>query len=422
MAYAANQFFTSRTIKESAVEVEEPLAPTSDLEKMPTRNSVMSIPMWKSIRMIWRRQTEDVSKSEKDIPGTWTAESTGINDPSRLLRRSTDRSLAARSYVPPRSTVQFIPGAYDMSSAGPSYFSAPSGQIPGSQSYDFAPGTSAIYDGPYSQVSQMSGSYSPVQRYQPYRGLAEAYGTPQRPSELGDSFSAPRSATPVVAPLPKDTSEEADSDDLYSADDELGVRTARAVFDFEATDSEDLSFKAGDILTLLPRISPYKGWAYVNSNLGNGLNILTMESHARIGTNFGVVPRDFIKMIDPPQGSAPATSINYIANSQNSDISAYETDNLEPSTSYKSFSQEGDDIGYRPDGPDSFGLPPEGISSSFTGVTLEEPSSNSSSIPASRRFGTVFGGLDEIMMSGEASGNTRLEPIPEEGSVVAESV
>jgi hypothetical protein len=38
------------------------------------------------------------------------------NDPSRLARRSTDRSLAAPHFVPPLSTVQYLPGAYDLSS------------------------------------------------------------------------------------------------------------------------------------------------------------------------------------------------------------------------------------------------------------------------------------------------------------------
>jgi len=39
-----------------------------------------------------------------------------VNDPSRIVRRPTERSLAERQFVPPKSTVQYLPNAYDLSS------------------------------------------------------------------------------------------------------------------------------------------------------------------------------------------------------------------------------------------------------------------------------------------------------------------
>jgi len=220
--------------------------------------------------------------------GPWGLDSTAINDPSRLTRRSTDRSLAARAYLPPRSTVQFIPGAYDLSNTGPSYFSSAPSQILGTQSYDFATGysggQSALYDGPYSQVSQLSSSFSPgynlYQTYEPYSYSTvkgEADGTPSRPAELGVPFMQPKSselgisysALPApspatLSPLPIPPKQPNNSDDLYSADDNVGLaRKVKALYDLETSDPKNLSFKAGEVITLSGPLDVTAPWLYV---------------------------------------------------------------------------------------------------------------------------------------------------------------
>jgi hypothetical protein len=144
--------------------------------------------------------------------------------------------------------------------------------MPSSQSYDFATGTSGTlrYDGPVSQVSQLSGPYSPVYRpYPSFTGIAEADGTPlyrPEPNELGSSITGLRPPTPFAPPLPISAREAEVTDDLYDAEvGELEVKKARALYSFDAVESEDLSFKEGEIITLSRRTDPYKGWAYAIS-------------------------------------------------------------------------------------------------------------------------------------------------------------
>jgi hypothetical protein len=171
--------------------------------------------------------------------------------------------------------------------------------------------------------------------------------------------------------------------------------------------------------------------------------ILTVKRHGRIGSRFGVFPRNFVEIIDALEAGGPASSTNYIAYSpsnlyptgpasnspatSDTDIpysqhygepfTPYIPDSSVPSTSYVAYPPDGDETGYRPEAPDSFGLPPEGFSSSFAGQTLEESVSDSS-IPTSRRSEVVLGSIDDVMIGiEESSTNVRLEPIPEEGSV-----
>jgi hypothetical protein len=267
IAYAANKFFTSQTMRESAVEPEEPATPGRDLEKMPAAASAASTSSWKKLGKRLRRRKLKISEPVAYPPetgygpGFWALEPTSINDPSRLVRRSTDRSLAARSYVPPRSTVQFIPGAYDLSSAGPSYYSQPS-QIPGSASFNFATGTSGD-DGLYSQVSQMSASYTPrYQEYQPHLGVEGVDGTPFHLHELEDPSVNTRPQTPLRPNVNANTRFGA-SNAVVGVEHALSQAKARAIYDFDAVESEDLGFKIGDVITLIDEIDLYAGWMCV---------------------------------------------------------------------------------------------------------------------------------------------------------------
>jgi hypothetical protein len=56
------------------------------------------------------------SPKERDIQTSYDLNNITVNDPSRLARRSTDRSLADPNFIPPQSTVQYLPSAYDLSS------------------------------------------------------------------------------------------------------------------------------------------------------------------------------------------------------------------------------------------------------------------------------------------------------------------
>jgi hypothetical protein len=210
-----------------------------------------------------RAPREDLS-----TPGPLFGDPPNINDPSRLVRRSTDRSLAGRYYVPPRSTVQFLPGAYDFSNNdGPLYSSSIPSQVPsGTQAYDFATSSGPHYS-----------QFMPRPEYYPYQNSSsnERYyhelAHPTLPVEADSQPIYPRTS-PVVAVIPPlfrdpppPSPQNTDALDilyLHSAAqaENLETHQARALFAFMGSDPEDLNFEKDDIITVISKVDKNENW------------------------------------------------------------------------------------------------------------------------------------------------------------------
>jgi len=247
-----------------------------DLEKLPTTSSMSSAHTWNKVTRTLFRQKHLAPKNLRATPDTTLGEPPSINDPSRLIRRSTDRSLAGRNYIPPRSTVQFLPGAYDFPSTdGPSHYSSMPTQVPpGTQAYDFAtnPGP------PYSQYipqteyypDRSSSAYEPYYQYG-NQGLAEAdswetsriHGV----HEIGPAVT-PETRRPPPASLENTTAfNKLFNNVTNSAElaEDLETHRARALFEFVGSDPKDLTFGRDDIITVISKLDKTKDWWYVPS-------------------------------------------------------------------------------------------------------------------------------------------------------------
>lgn len=353
IAWAAHKFFTAAAAKES-----RPRTPkvqwSDDLEKFPSATSRSSAKTWKKVAQLFSSSNTRSPSERYPTPGTAWGEQTSINDPSRLVRRSTDRSLAGRHYIPPRSTVQFLPGAYDFSNAdGPlpqpishgSYLSPPS-QVPyGSQAYDFATPTGA----PYNQYSPyVSPPQDPEKRgwlndynaqyhnmpYYPNYGLETKLPVEadSHPVSSYQSFSkitpatylSPPSPQPQYIPTPNSPPptpglQDSQSENIAAQPESLASNyQARALFSFEGEAAEDLTFEKDDVI-IVTNDDDESWW------------------QGRIGLRTGIFPRTYVEVL------LPSTS-----------------DPIQPIATSLSYA-EGDETGYRPDGPDSFGLPPDSL-------------------------------------------------------------
>lgn len=107
IAYTAHKFFASKPTQPSSNPNLATQSHTRDIEQQP------STPLSKFSRLFSRSAT---SSKHLDRQTSYDLNNITVNDPSRLARRTTDRSLADRNFVPPQSTVQYLPSAYDLSS------------------------------------------------------------------------------------------------------------------------------------------------------------------------------------------------------------------------------------------------------------------------------------------------------------------
>jgi hypothetical protein len=105
MAYVAQMFFTVRSSKS--------VPPTKHVLQPEIENQ-QSTPLPKWARIFSRSDTPALK--EQRLQESYDLNNIVVNDPSRLARRSTDRSLADHNFIPPQSTVQYLPSAYDLSS------------------------------------------------------------------------------------------------------------------------------------------------------------------------------------------------------------------------------------------------------------------------------------------------------------------
>jgi hypothetical protein len=263
IAYAANKFFTSTGTEASTAKVEIS-EPSNDLEKLPTNISTFRGNLRGLFSKASRIKQQDGKEDLIGVP----YEDTDVNDPSRpLIRRSTDRSLAARNYVPPRSTVQYLPGAFDYSglythSSMPSHF-------PSAQSYDFAMESHAqasfnahppqeLEQNPQSQVSQYYGyEYSQAStQYQIHEMPIEGH---QRSETIDQSIRTmaptPRLILPQLPPFDSITPQTF----LLEAED-LEVRRAKALFTLTKIRSDILDFEEGNVVTVLSKIDTSAEW------------------------------------------------------------------------------------------------------------------------------------------------------------------
>jgi hypothetical protein len=266
IAYAAHKFFASAAARESRPKARN-VHWSDDLEKLPNTGSRSSANTWNKLTRIFSRPKDGSAKDRFPTPSTIFGDGPSINDPSRLVRRSTDRSLADRNYVPPRSTVQFLPGAYDFSNldAALSYPSAPTYVPPGTQACDFAAGS-----GTYSQ-------YIPQTDYYPYAypsALKEtSYRYERQELEAAAPQFNPHSRPPLLSVLhspPPPGAQVANENDRFyknrlyknSAEqaENLETHQARAIFSFTGTDPEDLSFEKGGVITVLSEVDKTVDW------------------------------------------------------------------------------------------------------------------------------------------------------------------
>jgi hypothetical protein len=247
VAYAAHKFFASAAGKESrpkAMKVQW----SDDLEKFPSRSSRVSANALEKITKIFFKSKGRLSNERIPTPGTFFGDGFSINDPSRLIRRSTDLSLADRHYVPPRSTVQFLPGAYDFSgNEGPLFYTPASGYDPlRTQAYDFA--TS-------SETYNFGNAYLPQ--------LHELSGGGRTPPEIGDVKERPQIPPPTrpIPPRPKRPESTNVLNRLYRYSDKPDHerRQARAIADFPSRFGE-MGFDKGDTIIVLSEIDESDEW------------------------------------------------------------------------------------------------------------------------------------------------------------------
>jgi hypothetical protein len=262
IAYAANKFFTSRGTEASTAKVEIS-EPSNDLEKLPTNISTFRGNLRGLFSKASRIKQQDGKEDLIGVP----YEDTNVNDPSRpLIRRSTDRSLAARNYVPPRSTVQYLPGAFDYS--GSYTHSSMPGHLPiSTQSYDFAVGSYAqasfnvpqeFEQPPQPQVSQYYGyeySQSSTQ-YQSHEMPVEGHERSETIDQSTRTMApTPRLILPQLPPFGSITPHTF----LLEAED-LEVRRAKALFTLTKIRSDVLDFEEGNVITVLSKIDTSAEW------------------------------------------------------------------------------------------------------------------------------------------------------------------
>jgi hypothetical protein len=262
IAYAANKFFTSRGTEASTAKVEIS-EPSNDLEKLPTNISTFRGNLRGLFSKASRIKQQDGKEDLIGVP----YEDTEVNDPSRpLIRRSTDRSLAARNYVPPRSTVQYLPGAFDYS--GSYTHSSMPGHLPiSTQSYDFAVGSYAqasfnvpqeFEQPPQPQVSQYYGyeySQSSTQ-YQSHEMPVEGHERSETIDQSTRTMApTPRLILPQLPPFGSITPHTF----LLEAED-LEVRRAKALFTLTKIRSDVLDFEEGNVITVLSKIDTSAEW------------------------------------------------------------------------------------------------------------------------------------------------------------------
>jgi SH3 domain len=272
IAYAAHKFFTSAAARESSPQKMK-VHWSEDLEKVSTPGSRRSESTWNKIARIFLRSKDDSPNHRFPTPSTIFGDGPSINDPSRLVRRSTDRSLTERHYIPPRSTVQFLPGAYDLSNIdGPySYPSVSTYVPPGTQAYDFAT-SSGMYNQYVSKTDYNQYSYqSPpfevsynqaipfarqeldgvAQQAYPRSELASVGYEPELPpSPPGPQISSAYDRS-YKNNLNKNSAEQAEN---------LEIRQARAIFSFTGSDPEDLRFEQGDTIVVLSEVDKSVDW------------------------------------------------------------------------------------------------------------------------------------------------------------------
>jgi hypothetical protein len=235
---------------------------SEDLEKLPTASSRSSANTWHKITRVFSRPKDGSLKGRFPTPGT-IGDEPSINDPSRLFRRSTDRSLAERNYIPPRSTVQFLPGAYDFSNNdGPLSLPTASTYIPfGTQPYDYATGS-----GTYSQYVSQTDNYqypyqSPSSNQQHYQYERQELDAVAHQTYLPPSPPATRisQSSPPLSPQ-KVSAGQLLYESLVAQAENIEPHQARALFNFKAKDAEDLNFEEGDIITVLSGVDKSLDW------------------------------------------------------------------------------------------------------------------------------------------------------------------
>ena len=245
VAYAAHEFFASAAGKESRPKAMK-VRWSDDLEKFPSRSSRVSTNPFEKITKIFFRSKDRLPKKRISTPGTFFGDGPSINDPSRLIRRSTDLSLADRHYIPPRSTVQFLPGAYDFSgNEGPFFYTPSSGyNPPRSQVHDFA---------------TSSETYSIGNAYLPQ--LHELSGGTHTPPETGDVMERLQIPPPTRPPPPTPPESTNVLTRLYSNRNkpDLETRQARAIADFPSRFGE-FGFDKGDMIIVLSEIDKSDKW------------------------------------------------------------------------------------------------------------------------------------------------------------------
>lgn len=233
-----------------------------DLENLPTTSSLSTANTWHKIARVFSRPKDGSPKDRFPTPGA-IGDEPSINDPSRLARRSTDRSLAERNYIPPRSTVQFLPGAYDFSNNdGPLSYPSASTYIPfGTQAYDFTTGSGA-----YNQYVSQTGYYqypyqspSSNQQHYPYeRQELDAVAHQTYPHSSPPVTTVPQSPPP---PSPqKVTAGQVLYENLVAQAENIEPHQAQARFNFQGQDAEDLNFEEGDIITVLGGVDTSLDW------------------------------------------------------------------------------------------------------------------------------------------------------------------
>jgi hypothetical protein len=245
VAYAAHKFFASAAEKESRPKAMK-VKWSDDLEKFPSRSSRVSTNPFEKITKILFRSKDRLPKERIHTPGTLFGDGPSINDPSRLIRRSTDLSLADRHYIPPRSTVQFLPGAYGYSSnEGPLFYTPASGyNPPRSQVDDFA--TS-------SETYNFGNAYLPQ-----LHELGSGAHTPPETGDVQERLQIPPSSRPPPPKPPESTNVLTRLySNRYKLDSE--TRRARAIADFPSRFG-GFGFDKGDMITVLSEIDKSDEW------------------------------------------------------------------------------------------------------------------------------------------------------------------
>lgn len=118
VAYTAHIYFSSKspTPMSSYSSLSSNVCSQNDVEKQPPNL------LLKWTQFFSRANVQ--SLKEQELSASYDLNNITVNDPSRLARKSTNRSLADPNFVPPQSTVQYLPSAYDLSSGLMPHFGA----------------------------------------------------------------------------------------------------------------------------------------------------------------------------------------------------------------------------------------------------------------------------------------------------------